>query len=284
VNARPVPGGPVAGLIRAEALTLAFGTRLVQRELNFEVQPREVLAIIGGSGCGKSTVLRALVGLHVPQSGRVWHGAHDFYASPLAAQDDIRRTLGVMFQAGALFSSMTVGENVMLPLELNGQAQAGGFEARARDKLALVGLADAFDQEPAALSGGMKKRAAIARALVLEPAVLLLDEPSAGLDPLSSAQLDDLILGLRDRLGTTVVMVTHELDSLFAVADRALFLSAQDHTMTALGSPRELADSGPEPVRRFLRRERAPAPAPASAPASAPAATSPSTRPVVAAG
>lgn len=253
------------GLIRADALTLAFGAKMIQRDLNFEVLPREVLAIIGGSGCGKSTVLRSLVGLHAPQSGHVWHGERDFYASPLDVQDDIRKGLGVMFQACALFSSMSVGENVMLPLELDGAVPAADLEPRARKMLSLVGLEDSFDQEPASLSGGMKKRAAIARALVLEPAVLLLDEPSAGLDPLSSAQLDDLILTLRDQHGTTVVMVTHELESLFAVADRVLFLSAQDKTMTALGPPRELAERGPDPVRDFLRRDRAGVRAPVSA-------------------
>jgi phospholipid/cholesterol/gamma-HCH transport system ATP-binding protein len=247
---------PSAPLLRARALTLAFGAKVIQRDLSFDVERGEVLALIGGSGCGKSTVLRALVGLHRPQAGRVLHGGRDLYASPLDVQDELRRHLGVMFQAGALFSSMTVGENVMLPLELNAPAPRARHEAIAREKLALVGLQDSFDQEPASLSGGMKKRVAIARALALEPRVLFLDEPSAGLDPLASARLDALILQLRDQLGTTVVMVTHELDSLFAVADRLIFLSAEDKTMTAVGPPRELADSGPAPVRDFLHRGR----------------------------
>ncbi len=246
-----------SALIRADAMTLAFGAKVIQHDLSFEVLPREVLAVIGGSGCGKSTVLRALVGLHQPRAGRVLHGVHDLYASPQGVQDEIRRHLGVMFQAGALFSSMTVGENVMLPLELHAPASRAQHEHIAREKLALVGLQDSFEQEPASLSGGMKKRAAIARALALEPQVLFLDEPSAGLDPLASARLDALILQLREQLGTTVVMVTHELDSLFAVADRVLFLSAQDKTLVATGSPRQLADSGPEPVREFLHRGRA---------------------------
>ncbi len=241
-------------LIRAIGLELAFGPKLIQRDLSFEVMPKEVLAIIGGSGCGKSTVMRALVGLHKPRRGQVLHGMHDLYASPQHVQDEVRQHLGVMFQAGALFSSMTVGENVMLPLELHTAGSATQHEATAREKLALVGMQDSFDLEPSALSGGMKKRAAIARALALEPQLLFLDEPSAGLDPLASARLDALILQLREQLGTTVVMVTHELDSLFAVADRALFLSATEKTLAAVGPPRELATHGPEPVREFLHR------------------------------
>lgn len=242
-------------LIRAAGLTLAFGTRVVQRDLDFAVRRGEVLAIIGGSGCGKSTVLRALVGLHRPQRGQVWHGLHDFYDSTPDEQDGLRRRLGVMFQAGALFSSMTVGENVMLPLELQAPDQAAEHEAIARRQLALVDLEQAFEQAPAALSGGMRKRVAIARALALTPEVLFLDEPSAGLDPLASARLDALVLRLREELGTTVVMVTHELDSLFAVADRVLFLGAEESTLIAEGSPAELARAGPEPVRRFLHRD-----------------------------
>ena len=244
-------------LIRADSLTLAFGPKVIQHDLSFDVKPREVLAIIGGSGCGKSTVLRALVGLHEPSAGRVCHGTHDLYASSPEVQDEIRKRLGMMFQAGALFSSMTVGENVMLPLELNAPASRAQHEAVAREKLALVGLQDSFDQEPASLSGGMKKRAAIARALALQPRVLFLDEPSAGLDPIASARLDALILQLREQLGTTVVMVTHELDSLFAVADRVLVVGAEDKGRLAVGAPRELAGRGPEPVREFLHRGRA---------------------------
>jgi ABC-type polar amino acid transport system ATPase subunit len=167
---------------------------------------------------------------------------------------ELRRRFGVMFQAGALWSSMSVGENVMLPLRLFTELDHAEREQRARWKLALVGLEDAFDLEPAELSGGMRKRAAIARALALDPELLYLDEPSSGLDPFSAARLDGLILNLRRHLGTTVVMVTHSIDSVFAVADRVLYLDHLEKTMTALDTPRVLAEHGPDRVRRFLQR------------------------------
>ena len=249
-----------AALVRAEDLTMAYGDKLIQRDLNFDIRAGEVFVIVGGSGCGKSTLLRHLVGLQAPAKGRVLYGEHDLYASDEATQAQLRRGFGVTFQAGALWSSMTVGENVMLPLEMFTPMPAAQREHEARFKLALVGLADSFDLEPSALSGGMRKRAAIARALALDPALLFLDEPSAGLDPLTSAHLDELLLHLRDDLGTTVVMVSHELESIDAVADRVLFLDAETKTMTALGPPQELREHGPEGVRQFLSRGTAKAP------------------------
>ncbi|MDO8906745.1 MAG: ATP-binding cassette domain-containing protein [Hydrogenophaga sp.] len=247
-----------APLVQVRDLTMAFGDNVVQRDLSFDVLSGEVLAVAGGSGCGKSTLLRHLIGLQVPAKGQVLYGEHDLYA----AQPDVRRTLmqtfGVAFQAGALWSSMTVGENLMLPMQVFTDMSPQQCEQEARFKLALVGLAGSFDAEPAALSGGMKKRAAIARALALNPALVFLDEPSAGLDPLSSANLDDLIMHLRDDLGTSVVMVSHELASIFALADRLLFLDAQTKTMTALGPPQDLLSDGPEGVQNFLRRGVAP--------------------------
>ena len=250
--ATPEPGGET--LVRVENLTMAFGRNVIQRDLNFEIQPGEVLALAGGSGCGKSTLLRHLIGLQEPAKGRVLYGAQDLYAADEKSKIALLRSFGVMFQAGALWSSMTVGENVMLPMQVLTDMEPERREQEARFKLALVGLAGSFDAEPATLSGGMRKRAAIARALALNPLLLFLDEPSAGLDPLTSAHLDELIMHLRDDLGTTVVMVSHELESIFALADRLLFLDAQSKTMTALGPPKELRQDGPEEVQRFLRR------------------------------
>ncbi|MDM7944126.1 MAG: ATP-binding cassette domain-containing protein [Hydrogenophaga sp.] len=241
-------------LIRVQAMTMAFGDHVVQRDLDFDVLPGEVLAIAGGSGCGKSTLLRHLIGLQAPAAGRVLHGTQDLYTADAKTLGVLRQGFGVAFQAGALWSSMTVGENVMLPMQLFTGRDAATCARDARFKLALVGLADSFEAEPSQLSGGMRKRAAIARALALDPPLLFLDEPSAGLDPLSSAQLDELIRHLRDDLGTAVVMVSHELGSIFALADRLLFLDAQSKTMTALGPPDDLLHHGPPGVQTFLRR------------------------------
>ena len=249
-----IAAADAAPLVRVDGLTMCHGRTLIQRGISFDVRPGEILVVVGGSGSGKSTLLRHMIGLQEPAAGRVLYGDVDLYAADAATQARVRRLFGVMFQAGALWSSMTVGENVMLPLELFGAMPAEERERQARAKLALVGLAEQFDAEPAALSGGMRKRAALARAIVMDPKLLFFDEPSAGLDPVVYAELDELILRLRDERGTTLVMVTHELASIFAVADRALFLDAERKTMTALDAPRRLLQDGPPEVREFLRR------------------------------
>lgn len=241
-------------IVQVQGLTMAFGDEVIQHDLDFDIRRGEVLAIVGASGGGKSTLLRHLIGLQKPAAGRVLVGGHDLHRCDEDTLNELRRRFGVMFQAGALWSSMTVGENVMLPLRLFTTQSAEERRLRAHWKLALVGLDDAFELEPAELSGGMRKRAAIARALALDPELLYLDEPSSGLDPITAGRLDGLILNLRRHLGTTVVMVTHAIDSVFAVADRALYLDSIDKTMTALDSPRRLVTNGPDRVRAFLRR------------------------------
>jgi phospholipid/cholesterol/gamma-HCH transport system ATP-binding protein len=241
-------------LVQVRGLSVTAGGQTVQRGLDFEVRRGEVLVIVGPSGCGKSTLLRHLVGLEMPAAGQVLYDGHDLHRGADEPRAALRRRFGVMFQAGALWSSMTLGENLMLPMRLFTKLDAVERERRARFKLALVGLDGGFGLMPAQLSGGMRKRAALARALALDPEMLFLDEPGSGLDPLNSARLDELVLHLRQDLGTTVVMVTHEIASVFAVADRALFLDPQERTMTAIGAPQDLLVHGPAAVRFFLGR------------------------------
>ena len=250
-------GAGVLALIRVQGLSAQAGGRTILHDISFDVRQGEVLVVMGPSGCGKSTLLRHLVGLQRPLAGSVLldgQNLHEGNEDTLAA---LRRRFGVMFQAGALWSSMSLGENLMLPMRLFTPLNRAQREQRARDKLALVGLQDGFDLMPAQLSGGMRKRAALARALALEPKLLFLDEPGSGLDPLNVARLDALVLELRHHLGTTVVMVTHDIASVFAVADRALYLDEQAMTMTALGAPQDLLLQGPEAVQRFLGSARA---------------------------
>ena len=247
-------------VIEVQGLTMAYGPKLIQKDISFEVQRGEVLVLCGGSGCGKSTLLRHLIGLQLPAAGRVTYAGVALDDGDEAAQTAMRQRFGVMFQQGALFSSMSVGDNVALPLQEFTTLPEQTIQDIARCKLALVGLDGSADLEPSALSGGMRKRAAIARAMALDPSILFLDEPSAGLDPVASARLDELILQLRDSLGTTVVMVTHELPSIFAVADRCVYLDAVSKTMIALGDPATLRNTGPLPVREFLTRGTATTP------------------------
>jgi phospholipid/cholesterol/gamma-HCH transport system ATP-binding protein len=252
-----------AAMVRVQGLTVAHGAQPVLQGLGFSIAPGEVFVILGASGCGKSSLLRVLIGLTPPTAGRVLIEDQDLYEGDEDALQRLRRRFGVMFQAGALWSAMSVGDNLMLPLQLFSGLTPAQCRARARAKLDLVGLQDAFDLMPAALSGGMRKRAALARALVLEPPLLFLDEPGSGLDPLNAARLDALILRLRNELGTTVVLVTHDIDSAVSVADRVLFLDEAEQTMTALDTPQALQQQGPARVRQFLQRGRGTAPVPA---------------------
>ena len=239
-------------MLEVRALAVQAGGRTILQGIDFTVRTGEVLAIVGPSGCGKSTLLRHLVGLQRPLSGQVLLQGHDLHDGDEDALAALRRRFGVMFQAGALWSSMTVGENLLLPLRMFTSLTPAQREERAREKLTLVGLQEGFDLMPAQLSGGMRKRAALARALALDPPLLFLDEPGSGLDPLNAARLDELVLELRHHQGRTVVMVTHDIASVFSIADRVLYLDDQLMTMTALGTPQNLLLQGPAAVRRFL--------------------------------
>ncbi len=212
-----------ASFIDVKNLTVAYGSKIIQQNLTFSVKEKDIFVIMGGSGCGKSSLLRVLI--------------------------------GVMFQGGALWTSRTLAENIAIPLEQFTNLNARQIYEVARYKLAQVGLSGFEEYYPSEISGGMRKRAGIARALALDPDFVFLDEPSAGLDPVSSARLDELILQLRDSLGMTIIIVTHELASIFAVANNAVWLDAQSKTMLAEGNPHELLKHGPEAVRKFLKRE-----------------------------
>jgi phospholipid/cholesterol/gamma-HCH transport system ATP-binding protein len=239
-------------VISVENAAQSFGERVIFKDVTFDIKQGEVFVVLGGSGCGKSTLLKQMIGLLQPTSGKITIGGHDVVTDI----DAVRRQIGVMFQSGALFGSMNLLENISLPLAVFTDLPAAARTEIARMKLALVGLADAALRLPAEISGGMAKRAAIARALALDPPVLLLDEPSAGLDPITSAGLDRLILDLRDRLGATFVVVTHELQSILAIADRCVMLDRQAAGMIALGKPKELKANSKVPmVRAFFNRE-----------------------------
>ena len=241
--------------VRLEDVTLAYGEFVIQQDLNFTIHHGDVFIIMGGSGCGKSTVMRCLTGLLAPRAGRILYDGVSFWELPEANRKRQQRQLGVMYQSGALWSSMTLRENVELPLEQYTDLSAQQIREIAAYKLALVGLSGFDDYYPSEISGGMRKRVGVARAMALDPDILFFDEPSAGLDPLSGRLLDDLILELRDNLGTTMVIVTHDLASIFAVADDAVFLDAETKTMLSTGHPHELRDySGIGKVRSFLTR------------------------------
>jgi phospholipid/cholesterol/gamma-HCH transport system ATP-binding protein len=241
--------------ITVRNLDMAYGDFLIQRDLNFTIRRGEIFIIMGGSGCGKSTLLKHLVGLMEPARGEVFYGSQDFWKASAIEQQRIKRQFGILYQSGALWSSMTLAENVGLPLGEFTDLDPTEIRRIASLKMALVGLAGFEDFYPSEISGGMRKRAGLARAMALDPEILFCDEPSAGLDPISSRLLDDLILQLRDSLGATIVVVTHELASIFAIADDSVFLDADAKTMIAHGDPRVLRDHSTDPkVRNFLLR------------------------------
>ncbi len=246
---------PTQPHIRIENLTMAYGSFVVMRDLNFEIERSEITIIMGGSGCGKSTLLKHMIGLLDPAEGEISYNGQSFTRADDTDRDAMLRRFGVLYQAGALWSSMTLSENVALPLGLYSDLEDSEIAGIVSLKLALVGLSGFEKFYPSEISGGMRKRAALARAIALDPEVLFFDEPSAGLDPVSSRRLDDLILELRDSLGTTVVVVTHELQSIFAIGDKAVFLDTETRTMSALGNPNELLENPPNVrVHRFLTR------------------------------
>jgi phospholipid/cholesterol/gamma-HCH transport system ATP-binding protein len=234
---------------------MAYGSLLVMSNLTFEVNRGEIFVIMGGSGSGKSTLLKHLIGLKQPAAGVILYEGEDFFEADEVARRDILRNMGVLYQNGALWSGLTLDENVALPLEHYTELEPAAIADIVDLKLALVGLRGFGSFYPSEISGGMRKRAALARATALDPDVLFFDEPSSGLDPISASRLDELILQIRDSFGTTVVVVSHDLESIFKIGDRAVFLDIKEKTMTALGSPIELRDNPPsEEVRRFLTR------------------------------
>lgn len=242
--------------VEVRDLTMAYGDAVIQRDLTFTVGRGEIFVVMGDSGSGKSTLMRHMIGLKRPAHGDVLYEGEAFWAADDDERESLKERFGVLYQGAALWSSMTLAENVSLPLVEKRALSPEDAEAVARLKLALVGLAGFGDHYPAEISGGMRKRAGLARALALDPPILYLDEPSAGLDPLTSRRLDDLILEQRDSAGTTVVLVTHELASIFALGDNAVFLDGERKTLIAQGNPRELLESGEPKVRAFLSRGR----------------------------
>jgi phospholipid/cholesterol/gamma-HCH transport system ATP-binding protein len=241
--------------ITVSNLTMAYGPVVIQRDLNFVVRRGDIFIIMGGSGCGKSTLLRHLIGLKSPSTGQVFFEGESYWEAAPESQERIRRRFGVLFQKGGLISSMTLAENIALPLGEQTGLEADDIRELVSLKLSLVGLAGFEDYYPSEISGGMQKRAGLARAMALDPEILFFDEPSAGLDPISARLLDELIVAIRDSLGATVVVVTHELASIFAIGNNSVFLDPETKTMIAQGAPKDLLERSDDPrVRQFLTR------------------------------
>jgi phospholipid/cholesterol/gamma-HCH transport system ATP-binding protein len=258
VNTVPVIA-PAVPAIELDGVMCRYGDRIVLENVTFAVKRAEIFFIIGGSGCGKSTLLRHMIGLKQPAHGTVKYFGRDFTAASSRQRKELLRTFGVLYQGGALWSSMTLRENVALPLELLTDLGRKEREEIVSLKLAQVGLAGYEDYFPAEISGGMKKRAGLARALALDPGIVFFDEPSAGLDPITSLKLDELVKEIRDTLGTTIVIVSHELASIFDIADRVVMLDRDVRGIIAAGDPKDLRDHSPDArVQEFLNRRLAP--------------------------
>ncbi|MCG2714597.1 MAG: ATP-binding cassette domain-containing protein [Candidatus Omnitrophica bacterium] len=242
-------------IIEVQDLDLSYDDYVVMRGINFSVNKGDILVVMGASGCGKSTLLKSFIGLKEPAKGKISYDGVSFWDSDEATQQSMMRRFGVLYQGGALWSSFTLGENVALPLQLYSKLSAEQIEEVVELKLALVGLSGYADSYPAQISGGMRKRAGLARAIALDPDIIFFDEPSAGLDPVNSRMLDDLILQLRDDLGATIVIVTHELASIFAVGNSSVFLDTESKSMISVGNPKDLlANSKDSRVIKFLTR------------------------------
>jgi phospholipid/cholesterol/gamma-HCH transport system ATP-binding protein len=241
--------------IEVEDLTMAYGEFVIQRDLKFTVRQGDVFIIMGGSGCGKSTLLRHLIGLIQPAKGEIRYHGEAFWQLEDTHRQDLMRRMGVLYQSGALWSTMTLVENISLPIETYTNLSPVQARELAAYKLSLVGLKGFEDYLPAEISGGMQKRAGLARAMALDPELLFFDEPSAGLDPVSAKRLDDLIIELSESLGTTIVVVTHELASIFAIGNNSVFLDPDCKTMIAQGNPNDLLQGCSDPrVQAFLTR------------------------------